>query len=102
MSENTTNKGDRYWQANLRLLVGCIVVWFIVSIGFGIIFKDILDNIRIGGAGLGFWFAQQGAIYSFLLIIIFYAWRMGKIEKEFHVEEQEYHIPDDEFENAKE
>lgn len=100
MSQNEKVRDDRYWQANLRLLVGCMIVWFICSIGFGVIFKDQLDNIRIGGAGLGFWFAQQGAIYSFLLIIIFYAWRMGKIEKEFHVVEKEYHIPDDEFTNA--
>ncbi len=102
MSQHEKDRDTRYWQANLRLLLGCLAVWFITSIGFGVILKETLDNIRIGGAGLGFWFAQQGAIYSFLLIIVFYAWRMGKIEKDFHVVEHEYHVPDDEFKNIDE
>lgn len=102
MLEKDKRRDELYWQANLRLLIVCMLLWFTCSIGFGVILKDTLDNIRIGGAGLGFWFAQQGAIYSFLLIIAFYAWRMGKIEKKFHVVEKEFHIADDEFKKAEE
>lgn len=86
MNEISHNK-QSYWQANVRLLTICMILWFICSFGFGIIFKESLDTIRVGGAGLGFWFAQQGSIYSFLLIIIFYIWRMSKIEKRFNIQE---------------
>ena len=73
---------ERFWQAHLRLLAGCLVVWFLVSFGCGIVFADALNHFSIGNVPLGFWFAQQGAIYSFLLIIVFYTWRVGKLEKQ--------------------
>ena len=64
-----------YWRANLRLIAGCLVVWFIVSYLFGIILVEPLNNIQLGGYKLGFWFAQQGSIYSFVALIFFYSWR---------------------------
>ena len=76
-----------YWNANLKILLGCLVVWFVVSFGFGIILAEPLNAISIGGYKLGFWFAQQGSIYIFLLLIFFYVWRMNKLDREFDVHE---------------
>ncbi|MGD8835106.1 MAG: DUF4212 domain-containing protein [Desulfobacteraceae bacterium] len=80
---------DQYWRANLKLVVGCIIVWFVVSFGFGILLVDVLNNIKIGGYKLGFWFAQQGSMYTFIALIFFYAMRMNKIDRNFGVEEEE-------------
>jgi len=76
-------KQNAYWHETRRLLGGCLLVWFVVSFGFGILLVDILNQIRIGGFKLGFWFAQQGSIYVFLLIIVYYVWRMGHIDKKY-------------------
>ncbi|MFP4131182.1 MAG: DUF4212 domain-containing protein [Thiohalospira sp.] len=81
-------RADDYWKANLRILAGCLAVWFIVSFGFGILLVEPLNQIQIGGYKLGFWFAQQGSIYTFLIIIFYYAWRMNRLDREhdFHEE----------------
>ena len=76
-----------YWRANLRLVSGCLVVWFTCSYIFGILLVDVLNNIRLGGFQLGFWFAQQGSIYIFVALIFFYAWRMNKLDQKFDVHE---------------
>ncbi len=76
-----------YWKANVRLLLGCLAVWFVVSYGFGIILVDAMNTIQIGGYKLGFWFAQQGSIYVFVALIFFYASRMNKLDREFDVHE---------------
>ena len=76
-----------YWKANLRLVTGCLIVWFIVSYGLGIMFVDQMNAISIGGYKLGFWFAQQGSIYTFVILIFFYAWRMNKLDRQFNVHE---------------
>jgi putative solute:sodium symporter small subunit len=83
------NKAQEYWRTNLKLVVGCLIVWFIVSFGAGILFHDVLNNIRIGGYKLGFWFAQQGSMYVFIALIFFYSIRMNKIDHKFGVEEEE-------------
>jgi putative solute:sodium symporter small subunit len=83
----SNDRMQAYWRANLRLLIGCLTVWFLVSYGFGILLADLLNNIRIGGFQLGFWFAQQGSIYVFLILIFFYAWRMNKLDREYDVRE---------------
>ena len=80
-------KNNDYWRANLKLVLGCMIVWFIVSFGFGIILVEPLNKIQLGGYKLGFWFAQQGSIYVFVALIFFYAWRMGKLDREHGVEE---------------
>ena len=82
-----SDKKAEYWKANLRLLFGCLVVWFVVSYGFGILLVDQLNTISLGGYKLGFWFAQQGSIYTFLVLIFFYASRMNKLDREFDVHE---------------
>jgi putative solute:sodium symporter small subunit len=76
-----------YWRANLRLLLGCMLVWFACSYGFGILLVDQLNAIRVGGFRLGFWFAQQGSIYTFIVLIFFYAWRMNHLDQKFDVHE---------------
>ena len=78
---------QKYWQANIRLVLGCLVVWFVVSFGRGILFAQQLNSIRIGGYQLGFWFAQQGSIYAFVALIFFYAWRMNQLDRKFNVSE---------------
>ena len=77
-----------YWRANLRLVAGCLLVWFTVSYGFGILFVESLNTIRVGGFRLGFWFAQQGSIYVFVALIFFYVWRMNKLDKKYDVHEE--------------
>jgi putative solute:sodium symporter small subunit len=81
------NNAQKYWQANIRLVIGCLIVWFFVSFGCGILFVDQLNTIRLGGYQLGFWFAQQGSIYVFVALIFFYAWRMNQLDRKFNVEE---------------
>jgi len=76
-----------YWRANLRLVAVCLTIWFVCSYVFGILLVEELNAIRIGGFQLGFWFAQQGSIYVFVLLIVFYAWRMNHIDKKFDVHE---------------
>ena len=80
-------KNRTYWQDNLRLIGLCLTIWFVVSFGFGILLVDVLNQIEIGGFRLGFWFAQQGSIYVFVVLIFFYAWRMSEIDKRHGVEE---------------
>lgn len=82
------NKMTQYWKKNLQYLVILLSVWFVVSYGFGIIFHDALDSIRIGGFKLGFWFAQQGSIYVFVILIFVYVYLMNKLDKEFDVDEK--------------
>ncbi len=81
------HKNESYWKANLRLMALCLVIWFIVSFGFGILLFEPLNNFSLGGYKLGFWFAQQGSIYTFLFLIFFYAARMNKLDREFDVHE---------------
>jgi putative solute:sodium symporter small subunit len=76
-----------YWKANVRLITWSLVVWALVSYGFAILLRPMLAGIAVGGTDLGFWFAQQGSIITFVGIIFFYAWRMNKLDKQFGVEE---------------
>lgn len=76
-----------YWKANIRLVVLCLAIWFVVSFLFGIILVEPLNAISLGGYKLGFWFAQQGSIYVFVVLIFFYANRMGKLDRKFDVHE---------------
>jgi len=84
---NGNDSGKAYWKANLRLLVMCLVIWAIVSYGFGILLVEPLNAIKLGGYKLGFWFAQQGSIYVFLVLIFFYAIRMNVLDREHGVAE---------------
>lgn len=80
-------KLQEYWKINLGYLVGLLVVWFVVSYGFGILLVEPLNTIRLGGFKLGFWFAQQGSIYVFVVEIFIYVMLMNKLDKRFDVHE---------------
>ena len=72
-----------YWKTNIKYVLILLAIWFLVSYGAGIIFKDELNNIRIGGFKLGFWFAQQGAMYVFVILIFVYVHLMNKLDKKY-------------------
>jgi len=76
-------KAKAYWRENVRYLLILLAVWFLVSYGAGILFKDVLNEIRLGGFKLGFWFAQQGSIYVFVVLIFVYVWLMNKLDKKY-------------------
>ena len=84
MSDNKS-----YWRKNLRLMLCLLSLWFLVSFGCGILFNDWLNQFRLFGFKLGFWFSQQGAIFTFVALIFVYAWRMNRLDKEFGVDEDE-------------
>ena len=87
MSQMTEQQAKEYWRRNVSLMVKLLVVWFVVSYGCGIMLFDVLNGIQIGGYKLGFWFAQQGSIYVFVVLIFYYARKMGQLDREFGVEE---------------
>ena len=76
-----------YWKDNLRLVTICLVIWFVVSYVFGIVLAEPLNSVRLGGYKLGFWFAQQGSIYVFVVLIFFYARQMNKLDQKYDVHE---------------
>ena len=82
------HNAQAYWQANLRLIIISLVIWTVVSYGFGILLRPMLADIEVGGTDLGFWFAQQGSILTYIALIFFYAWRMNKLDKEYGVDEE--------------
>jgi putative solute:sodium symporter small subunit len=81
------NNLKNYWKENLKYLFGLLLVWFVVSYGCGILFVDELNEIRMGGFKLGFWFAQQGSIYVFVLLIYIYIKLMSRLDKKYGVDE---------------
>ena len=89
-----TEFADRkvYWKKNLTYVGILLAIWFIVSYGFGIIFVEQLNAIRIGGFKLGFWFAQQGSIYVFVVLILVYVKLMNRLDRAFEVDEQEEEV----------
>jgi putative solute:sodium symporter small subunit len=78
---------NAYWQANLRIIWVCLAIWALVSYGFGIILRPLVSAIKIGGTDLGFWFAQQGSILVFIVLIFWYALRMNRLDREHGVHE---------------
>ena len=89
MSPLNEEQAKAYWGRNLSLMIKLLVIWFVVSYGCGIILVDVLNQIQIGGYKLGFWFAQQGSIYVFVGLIFYYARKMGQLDREFGVDEDE-------------
>ncbi len=87
MSPLSEEQAKAYWKRNLSLMVKLLVIWFVVSYGCGILLVDVLNQIQIGGYKLGFWFAQQGSIYVFVVLIFYYAKKMGDLDREFGVDE---------------
>ena len=81
-----------YWRRNLRLMAVLLSIWALVSFGAGILLVEPLNNVTMLGFPLGFWFAQQGSIIVFVLLIAFYVWRMDKLDAEFGVDEYEQEV----------
>ncbi|MEM7623774.1 MAG: DUF4212 domain-containing protein [Planctomycetota bacterium] len=79
---------DRYWRANLKLLAVLLSIWFAVSFGAGVLLVDVLNQFKLGGAPLGFWFAQQGSIYVFVVLIAVYVVLMARLDRACGVEEK--------------
>ena len=80
---------QNYWRSNLKILSILLSIWFIVSFGFGIIWSDSLDQLQIGGFKLGFWFAQQGSIYFFVILIFNYIYLMNRLDKKYKDKSEE-------------
>lgn len=76
-----------YWKANVRIISICMAIWALVSFGFGIVLRPLISGIPIGGTDLGFWFAQQGSILTFIVLIFYYRWYMNKLDRKFDVDE---------------
>jgi len=83
----SSNNVKRYWRTNLKYLAVLLLIWFTVSFLFGIVFAETLNQFRIGGFPLGFWFAHQGAIYVFVILIFVYVYLMNRLDKKFDVDE---------------
>ena len=87
MSDSHSLKAKAYWKENIRLVLSLLSVWFLASFVMGILLVDILDNIRFFGFKLGFWMAQQGSIYCFVILIFIYVYKMKKLDLKYGVDE---------------
>lgn len=87
--ERDSSALETYWKANVTLIALLLVIWFVVSYGFGILFVEQLNNWSIGSLPLGFWFAHQGSIFVFVLLIFVYAWGMDYLRNQFHDSEDQ-------------
>ncbi|MBO6752545.1 MULTISPECIES: DUF4212 domain-containing protein [Spongiibacter] len=87
MAFESKEMAQAYWRENLRLMLWLSVVWFVVSYGCGILLVEPLNAIRLGGFKLGFWFAQQGSIYTFVVLIFIYAKKMGDLDRKYGVDD---------------
>lgn len=87
-----TDARQAYWKRNLRLMAVLLTIWALVSYGAGIVFVEPLNNFSVMQIPLGFWFAQQGSIITFLILIAVYVWRMDKLDKEFGITEYEEEV----------
>lgn len=81
------NNAKAYWKENIKYVLILLAIWFLVSYGTGIIFKEALDNFRLGGFKLGFWFAQQGSMYVFVILIFVYVRLMNRLDKKYGYDE---------------
>ena len=84
-----TEKSIAYWKRNVRLIAILLAIWAIVSYGFAILFAEALSGIHVGALPMSFWWAQQGSMYVFVVLIFVYAWRMDRLDREFDVHEED-------------
>jgi len=103
MINSHNSKAKVYWKKNIRIVLSLLAVWFFVSFGMGILLVDVLDNFRIFGFKLGFWMAQQGSIFCFVILIFVYVYRMNKLDHQYDMDEdQDNFVPDDIYRPDKE
>ena len=81
-----SGNADSYWKSNIKIVSVLLSIWFFISFGCGIIFVDFLDQFRLGGFKLGFWIAQQGAIFVFVALIYAYIYLMDKLDSEYNLQ----------------
>lgn len=87
--ESAASRSGRYWKANLKLVAALLAVWFVVSFGFGILLAEPLNQIRLFGFKLGFWWSQQGSIYVFIVLIFVYAGLMKRIDRKYGLSDEQ-------------
>ena len=98
MNASNSLQAKAYWKENIRIVLSLLAIWFLVSFGMAILFVDVLDNIRFFGFKLGFWMAQQGSIYCFVILIFVYVHKMNKLDRKYNVDEdRDQFSPDDTY-----
>ena len=95
MSASHSPQAKAYWKKNTRLVISLLSIWFVVSFGMAILFVDVLDNIRFFGFKFGFWMAQQGSIFCFVILIFVYVYKMNKLDHKYGVDEDRDHFAPD-------
>ena len=102
MSDSHGPQAKAYWKENIRIVLSLLAIWFLVSFVMAILFVDTLDNIRFFGFKFGFWMAQQGSIFCFVVLIFVYVYRMNKLDRKYGVDEDQDHFsPDDSYSHNK-
>jgi len=103
MNDLHSPEAKAYWKENIRLVLSLLGFWFLVSFGMAVLFVDILDNIRFFGFKFGFWMAQQGSIYCFVILIFIYVYKMNKLDHKYGVSEDQNELIKDEthYQNSK-
>ena len=98
MSESHSPQAKAYWKENIRIVISLLSIWFVVSFGMAIMFGDVLDNIRFFGFKFGFWMAQQGSIFCFVILIFVYVYKMNKLDHKYGVDEdRDNYAPDETY-----
>ena len=98
MIDSHSPRAKAYWKENIRIVLSLLIIWFFVSFGMAIIFVDVLDNIRFFGFKFGFWMAQQGSIFCFVILIFIYVYKMNKLDHKYGVDEdRDHYVPDDDY-----
>ena len=102
MINSHNSKVKVYWKKNIRIVLSLLAVWFFVSFGMGILLVDVLDDFRLFGFKLGFWMAQQGSIFCFVILIFVYVYRMNKLDHQYGMDEdQDNFVTDDIYRHEK-
>jgi putative solute:sodium symporter small subunit len=103
MSDSHGPQAKAYWKENIRIVLSLLTIWFVVSFGMGILFADALDEFRFFGFKFGFWMAQQGSIFCFVILIFIYVYKMNKLDHKYEVDEDRDHFaPDNTYYDSKE
>jgi putative solute:sodium symporter small subunit len=98
MSDSHSQQAKAYWKENIRIVLSLLAIWFLVSFGMAILFVDALDNIHFFGFKFGFWMAQQGSIFCFVILIFIYVYKMNKLDHKYAVDEDRDNFsPDDTY-----
>jgi len=95
MNNSRSPQAKAYWKENIRIVLSLLAIWFLVSFGMAILLVDVLDNVRFFGFKFGFWMAQQGSIFCFVILIFIYVYMMNKLDHKYGVDEDQDHFSPD-------